>query len=188
MRLYRVLPYLVSAADNEPGGVFFRPPGGKNCADSPPPERYRCLYVSDSPSGAIAETFGRFDEWDRALFETVPASPALPGSYFALATYELDMPGETCNLNDARALQLRSLRPSDVVTRKRATTQAWAAHIFEEAHYDGVGWWSYYDADWRSIALWDIEHLTAAVVPRRLRADDADIRAAADTIVRRLTI
>ena len=128
MRVFRVLPFDPDAAEDEPGGVFFRPPGGKNRADSPTLS-YSCLYVSDSAAGAIAEVFGRFDMWDRALVEARPASLLLPNSSFALVTYELADDARVCDLNSAERLLEYRLRPSDVVTRDRAVSQAWAAKI-----------------------------------------------------------
>lgn len=188
MRLYRVLPYLANAADDEPGGVFFRPASGKNRADSPTPGYYRCLYVGDSPSGAIAEAFGRFDDWDNTLFKASPATPALPNSHFALATCDLSDTARICDLDDPTELLARALRPSNVVTRDRAVTQAWAKRIFNERSYVGVNWWSYYDPNWRSLALWDIADLALAQSPRLLRANDPDVIDAARAIARRLRL
>lgn len=188
MRLYRVFPHVPGAADDQPGGIFFRPAGGKNRADSPGLPAYRCLYVGDSAEGSVAEAFGRFDVWDAALIEASPATPALPGSRFALATYELPDEVKIRNLDDARALLEEGLRPSNVVTRERSVTQAWSANIRSTFRYAGVSWWSYYDAGWYSAALWDISALAVLESPRPLRAGDAEVRSAAHTIVRRLIV
>lgn len=186
MRLYRVLPFEPGAAPEDPGGVFFRPPGGKNRADSPAGE-YRCLYVADTPSGAIAEAFGRFDLWDEALLAALPATPMLPGSRFALATFELADDAAIYNLDDARNLLDLDLRPSQVVTRDRVVTQQWASEVHARANYKGVGWWSYYDANRRSIALWDIGSLTVIDTPQLLHIGNTEVQRAATTIVRRLS-
>lgn len=186
MRFYRVLPYLDSAADDESGGVFFRPPGGKNRADSPTPGLYRCLYVGDTPSGCIAEAFGRFDVWDRDVIESFPATPLVPGSRFALATYEMPDDASTRDLDDAQTLLDEELRPSHVVTRDRTITQQWASRIYATNLFVGTSWWSYYDAMWRSIALWDVTRLRLIDPPRILHMDDDDVQASARTIVRRL--
>ncbi len=63
--LYRVFPYLKSAANTEPGGAFYIPGQGGGRADNP--EIYSVLYFSDAAAGAIAEAFGRFPEWTRAM-------------------------------------------------------------------------------------------------------------------------
>ncbi len=186
MRLYRVFPYVPGATADEPGGAFFRPRGGYNRADSPIPGAYRCLYAGDTPEGSIAEAFGRFDTWDRALIEAEPALPQLPGSKFALAAYELAANAPLRNLDDPRVLMEEALRPSDVVTRDRAISQTWAARVEATHRYAGVSWWSYYDSRWSSTALWDVARLTLLGDPEPLRFGAAEISKAATTIVRRL--
>jgi RES domain len=185
MRLFRVLPYVSSAAENEPGGVFFRPPTGKNRADAPDGS-YACLYVGDTPEGAIAEAFGRFDMWDEALFAADPATPLVPGSRFTLVSYELSDAAQVRDLDNAQTLLDEHLRPSEVVTRDRTTTQAWAGRIHVRGTYQGVRWWSYYDAGWHSVALWDLVHLSTVGRPRILSVHDAHVQQSALTIVRRL--
>jgi hypothetical protein len=186
VRFYRVFPYLRNAAPDDPGGVFFRPSGGKNRADSPVPGIYRCLYVGDSVEGSVAEAFGRFDMWDAAVIEADPAAPTLPGSRFALAAYDLPDAVGVRDLDDARTLLGEGLRPSQVVTRDRHITQAWSARIQATSLYAGVSWWSYYDSAWQSAALWDISALTVVGTPRPLSVTDAEVNSAARTIVRRL--
>ncbi|MBI1790737.1 MAG: RES domain-containing protein, partial [Acidobacteria bacterium] len=80
--LYRVLPFLAAAAEDEPGGALYIPPQGGGRLDNP--ELYSVLYLSDAASGAIAEAFGRFPEWSPAILE---GSPGMPGSVRALAKY-----------------------------------------------------------------------------------------------------
>ena len=45
MRLYRAFYYVASAAEREPGGVFFVPPQGGGRIDNP--GSYETLYLSD---------------------------------------------------------------------------------------------------------------------------------------------
>ena len=185
MMLYRVFPYLAGAAADEPGGAFFRPHGGKNRADATDGS-YRCLYVGDTPEGSIAEAFGRFDSWDKALLEADPATPLLPRSRFALATYGMHEDEKIRDLDDARVLVAEGLRPSDVVTRNRLITQAWAMRIYAGGHYAGVSWWSYYDASWHSLAVWNISRLQLIGEPELLRLRGTAVERAAGTIARRL--
>ncbi len=105
------------------------PTGGKGRVDSPLPRTYSVLYVGSTPECAIAECFGAFDVWDRVVIEAKPATPLVPRSRFALAAYDLPDDSEIRNLDDASALVSEHLRPSNVVTRDRAITQAWAAKI-----------------------------------------------------------
>jgi hypothetical protein len=185
VRLYRIFPYLASAAVDEPGGAFYLPPGGKNRADSPT-GAYRCLYAGDDPSGAIAEAFGRFTIWDRDVLEANPAAPVLPGSRFALATYELRAGYDLCDLDDARRLVDLSLRPSEVVTRDRKVTQRWAQAIQAAGSHHGLAWWSYYDARWKSVAVWTIQALALLGTPRILKLTDDEVMKAATIIVRQI--
>jgi hypothetical protein len=184
LRLYRVLPYLPSAADDEPGGVLFVPPGGKNRLDSRI-GAYRVLYVGAAPVGCIAEAFGRFDVWDRALIESAPATPLVPGSRFALAAYDVPDHASLLDLDNAQALLDWRLRPSPIVTRDRAITQTWAAAIHSQGEHVGVQWWSYYDARWSSVGIWDIARVTPVDQPRVLHINDPDVASAARTIIRR---
>jgi hypothetical protein len=143
------------------------------------------LYVGDTPEGAIAETFGRFDLWDQALIEADPAVATLPGSRFALAVFEAPDNLRLRNLDDMQALLEERLRPSNVVTRDRKITQAWAARIHETGRYAGVAWWSYYEPSWQSIGIWDLADLQVTTI-QVLRRDDPDVVAAARTIYRRI--
>jgi hypothetical protein len=53
----------------------------------------------------------------------------------------------------------RDLRPSNVVTRDRATTQRWALEVFEEDKWDGIRWWSFHNPEWGSFGLWNRDGL-----------------------------
>ena len=166
--------------------ALFRPAGGKNRADSPAQDVYRCLYVGNTIEGSIAEAFGRFDMWDSDVIEADPATPFVPGSRFALAAYDLAVSADVCVLDDAATLLREGLRPSHVVTRDRSITQAWASRIQAGGAYCGVSWWSYYDSLWQSIALWDVSQLSQVGSPQILSVRDAEVQRAAAAIVRRL--
>ena len=107
----------------------------------------------------------------------------LPGSVRALVEYEVGDHAQICDLDDARRLTDLGLRPSRVVTRDRDVTQAWARKLYDDGHFAGVRWWSYYNPDWGSIGLWDIAALNVADVVI-LTADDPAFVAAAAEIVR----
>lgn len=125
------------------------------------PQLYSVLYLSNSPAGAIAEAFGRFPEWTAALLE---GSPSLPGSFRAIARYQLSDRVAVCNLDDPAQLLRLNLRPSEIVVRDYACTRAWAQRIYEQRKWSGAAWWSYYDSRWSSIGLWDISKLSLADV------------------------
>ncbi len=186
MTLFRVFPFDLSAAEREPGGALFVPAGGKGRVDSPLPRAYSVLYAGSTPECAIAERFGAFDVWDRDLIEARPASPLLRRSRFALAAYELPDDVAIRVLDDAPTLVSEGLRPSDVVTRDRALTQAWAARIYGRGDHAGISWWSYYEPVWHSIGVWEHEKLQPLGHPEILSVGDSRVRAAARAIRRRL--
>lgn len=148
MRLYRVFPWLEAAGANEPGHALHVPvPQGTGRIDNP--EHYQVLYASDSPEGAVAERFGNHAIWTDGL---LAGPPYLAGSVRALGTYEAEL--EALDLDDARSLLDLELRPSQVVTRDRGVTQAWALRVYRTERWDGVKWWSYWDPAWGSFGIW----------------------------------
>jgi len=154
MTLYRVLYYLPGAAPTEPGGVLFIPPQNTGRIDNP--SDYATLYVGDSQAGVCAEVFNRGKYRKEWTADTLRGLPGVPASRRVLAWYELNAAAAPiCDLDDPRQLLARSLRPSRVITRDYAQSQAWALRLFAEHHWAGVRWWSYHDSRWASIGLWD---------------------------------
>lgn len=178
-RLYRVLPWLASAPRGAPGHPLFVPPKqGTGRVDNP--ERYQTLYLSDGPGGAVAEAFAWLQTWDAGMLR---GPPSLSGSVQALATYELKEEGRFCDLDDARRLLDFGIRPSQVVTRDRAVTQAWALRIFDAGGWAGVRWWSYYDPRWESHGIWATD-LLDVVGTVALTLDQPAVAEAADVLSR----
>lgn len=157
MRLYRVLFYNKNAAPQEPGGVLYIPPQGQYRLDNP--KYYSVLYVGDSPSGVCAEVFYRGVyrlNWNDKMLRPLPN-----GDRRVLAWYEVDDSTPLCNLDDPAELQQQTLRPSQVITRDYANvTQPWALRIFEQRRFAGVSWWSFCDARWTTLGLWDLNVIT----------------------------
>ena len=147
-------------------GLHVHRPQGAGRLDNP--DRYDVLYLSDAAAGAVAEAFGAFDTWSEALFD---GSPSLPGSVRALGVYELAPAAAVADLDDARLLVELSLRPSEVVTRERRVTQAWALRLFESGRFAGARWWSYWDPRWSSFGLWNLGGLRLLEVSPLERAD-----------------
>lgn len=131
------------------------------------PGHYRTLYASDSPVGAVAEAFGNHAIWTTQL---------LQGR--ALAAFEADKV-DALDLDDARELARRRLRPSAVVTRDRTVTQHWALEIFDEKRWAGVRWWSYHVPRRGSFGLWNLAKLRLLEVVRLTPAHPAFREAAA---------
>lgn len=153
-----MLPYLDTAVDGQPGHPLHVPSStGANRIDNP--DAYDTLYLGDEPVCAVAEAFGWATQWNAGLLR---GTPSLPGTVRALVSYELGDAASLCNMDDANRLADMALRPSRVVTRDRAVTQAWARELFSTREFAGVRWWSYYDPDWGSVGLWDTTALTVA--------------------------
>jgi hypothetical protein len=183
MRLYRAFYYVASAAEREPGGVFFVPPQGGGRIDNP--GSYETLYLSDSRAGACAEVFNRGKyrrQWSAAMLRGLPI---LAGSVRAMGWYEFDdkkIP--ICNLDDPQELLSQQLRPSLVATRDYNVSQAWALALFKQRRWSGLRWWSYHDARWASFGLW--KHRCIALGVEELSINDADLQLAAEILKIRL--
>lgn len=149
MKLYRVFPYRLHAAGDEPGGAFHIPIQGRGRIDKP--SDYRVFYAADAAAGAIAEVF---NVGDYRLKWSEPMLRARGGATLSMATYELDDGAAICDLDDAMRLCELELRPSTVVTRDYSVTRAWAQRIHDLQRFAGVRWWSYHDARWGSLGIW----------------------------------
>jgi hypothetical protein len=172
-----------SPADN--GHPLHRwPRQGAGRIDDPLKE-YLVLYLADTAEAAVAEAFGRYPEWRSTIFDVPPAAPA--NARRALFTYQGDP--RVCDLDDSRRLVECGLRPSRVVTRDRDVTQEWARAIYERTTPDdaarefaGVSWWSYYNPDWSSVGLWDVDLSVEEV--EILNLDSLIVQETADEIAR----
>jgi hypothetical protein len=180
--LYRALYYLAGAGDRDPGGVFYVPPQGGGRIDNP--GSYDTLYVGDSRAGVCAEVFNRGKYRQQWSVEMLRGLPSLPGSVRALAWYDFDDATPICNLDDPAELSARALRPSLVATRDYEVSRAWALKLFDLRRWSGVRWWSYHDARWASLGLWNPVSLAHGI--EALTIDDADLQTAADILKIRL--
>jgi hypothetical protein len=91
------------------------------------------------------------------------------------------------DLNDIDALKsIGVTRPTDVVTRDRATTQAWARVIFAGDRHAGASWWSYYEPDWPVLGLWDRRLLKLGEPPLIITSTSSVVQDAAAAIVRQV--
>ncbi len=180
MRLYRVFPYDAGAAPNDRGGALFvPPPSGRSRIDNA--DLYDVLYTAAEPHAAIAETFGQLAVWRPDTFVNAAGRP------YALATIEAPDDLVLFELNDVDALRsIGVARPTDVVTRDREITQAWARTIFERGGFASARWWSFYNPDWPIIGLWDHGRLTLAHAPEILTAGGPLVLEAAAAIVRQI--
>jgi len=176
MRAYRVFPYLSAARRGDPGHAEYVGQQGSGRLDNP--DHYEVRYLAEAPVTAVAERFGELVRWTPAMFRHVR------GASLALATFEVPDSLRRVDLDDARALADRRLRPTQVVRRHLPTTQAWALDIFREKvsarggpRWDGVRWWSWYRPEWPVLGLWRGEPELLSVEP--LGLDHPAVREAA---------
>jgi hypothetical protein len=173
--LFRVLPYLRSARSGRPGHPLYEPPGQRGGRIDHPD--YYVWYLARDPEGAVGETFGNLHTWTPSMFVT----PFLSGGARALGVYELPDDVRLLDLDDPRALLARKLRPTTVVRRDLAVTQAWGHAIWAEGRWDAVSWWSYHHPGWPVVASWARPRLVR-VEP--LSLDHEAVQAAAATLCR----
>lgn len=185
MLLYRVFPYLASAAPGTQGHPLYehRPQRGGRI-DHPD---YFTWYLSRTATGAIGETFGDLAQWQDSMF----GFPAIPGSRRALGLYWLPDNLRLLDLDDGAALAERSLRPTQIVIRNLAATQKWGHQIWDErdphdpaAHrWQAVEWWSQQRPFWNVIASWQRPEFRGA---QEIDLDHPAVRDAALSLSRTL--
>lgn len=160
MQLYRVFPHVPRARPGQAGhGLHVHPDQTKNRWDNA--DLYRAGYFATSPEGAVAEVFANVGAWGAAMLPF----PALDGATRALGRYRFDEEAHPLlDLDDARTLLDRGLRPSRVVWRNRPATQAIARAIHGEGRWSGVTWWSIHRPQWTLVCLWALDALRLEAV------------------------
>lgn len=167
MLLYRIFAHDPSARAAEPGHPGYVHPGqGAGRWDNP--DLYVGWYLATSPAATVGEVFGDLSSWDDAMFE----APFVPRGRRALGTYAVPDSIPLLDLDDARELAARALRPTQVVSPNRAATQRIAREIAAERDSEGVprwhglSWWSSRRSHWPVHCVWgqppvcvDVEHL-----------------------------
>ncbi len=152
MILWRLLPQLPTTAPIGPGGALWFPRELQGAGRHDNPDRYGCLYVSESPVSAVAEALAPF----RGTGVLIPAMLIRAGLPLVLARLELEHDSQLVDLDDPRVLVRTRLRPSEVATNVRALTQAYAARIFDEhPAATGLRWWSTLEASLTNFTLYD---------------------------------
>jgi hypothetical protein len=148
--VYRVFPYDPTAGTQQPGHAEFshRPNQGKGRLDNP--RYYDTWYFTLTPEAAVGEVFGNLTVWGDDMFQI----PSLPNALRSLGVLQLPDDLAILDLDDAKALLDRGLRPTQVISRNRSATQRWALDISDEAagsgepRWDGVRWWSFHRPHW----------------------------------------
>ena len=160
MTIYRCFAWNAEVDPTAPDGALWFPREFQGEGRHDNPDLYGCLYLADRALSAIVEQLARF--------RSQRLSPALlhrRGLPLALGSLTLDGRAELIDLDDPVVLARERLRPSQVATRDRATTQPQARRLFtEKKRAAGLRWWSTYEAQWMHVTLFDR-------ASRRLRID-----------------
>jgi hypothetical protein len=147
-----VLPYDRSAAHEEQGGPLFFPRAFQGSGRHDNPDLYGCVYASAVPLSVVVESLAPF----RGAGDLRASMLRRAGRALALAELELDERAELLDLDNPSVLQREGLRPSQVATRRRATTQPQAAQLFEgHAGLGALLWWSTLEASWQNVTVFD---------------------------------
>jgi hypothetical protein len=152
MILWRLLPLAPGVAPFSPGGALWFPRELQGTGRHDNPERYGCLYLSESPLSAVAETIAQF-RGAGVLTRGMLIRANLP---LVLIQVDCGDDGRLVDLDDPPALTRTRLRPSQVATRVRAVTQAYATRIFDaDPTAVGLRWWSTLEASLTNVTLYD---------------------------------
>jgi hypothetical protein len=178
--LWRVLPWDPSAKPRSPGGPLWFPRAFQGAGRHDNRDRYGCLYLATEAASAVAEALGPF----RGTGDLADDMLDRGGRRLALAALELPDPVELVDLDEPRVLRRERLRPSEVATRSRTVTQAYAARLYD-AHDGALGlrWWSTLESSWINVTLFDraSSELTAAA-PEPLATDHPAVVEAAELL------
>ena len=151
MILFRCFAWDEAAGPRVRGGPLWFPRMLQGDGRHDNPALYGCLYVSSDPVSAAVERLAHLAGNSIAATDLVRR-----GNPLALATVEVPDPVELVDLDDPTVLVREDLRPSQVATGDRATTQAQATDLFER-HGDALGlrWWSTFESFWANVTLFD---------------------------------
>jgi hypothetical protein len=152
MIFWRLIPRIPDVAPSSPGGALWFPRELQGTGRHDNPERYGCLYLSESPMSAVAEALAQF-RGAGVLSRRMLVRANLP---LALVQVDCEDNRKLIDLDDPDVLTRTRLRPSQIATKARAITQAYAARIFD-AHPAAVGlrWWSTLEASLTNVTLYD---------------------------------
>jgi hypothetical protein len=176
VEIFHTFPLRRGAALDAPGGPLYVPRERQGFGRFDAPDRYGAFYFSTLAISAIAEQLQAFR--GRALPSS--ALRRADGSILALARMELDEP-TLVDLDDARRLLERDLRPSQVATSERARTRPIGVAIHDEGG-DGLLWWSALEAAWPNGVLFAERALGRCRLigrPERLGLEHPSVREAA---------
>lgn len=144
------------------------------------PDLYGCLYAAAEPVGAIAETLAPF----RGSGRLKPSMLRRAGRSLHLGRILVAEEAVVIDLDDPAVLVREDLRPSQVATRLRSTTQVQAAHLYQvHTTATALCWWSTIESTLANLTIFDRGARTLALEGRRqLAMNDLAVVAAAELL------
>lgn len=143
-----MFPLLPGAPSRAPGGALHVPRARQGSGRHDNPDLYGALYCARAPLSAVAE---RIQAWRGQVLKERDLLRS-DGTRLALAVLDDAALEGVVDLDDPAELVRLGVRPSQVATRARASTQALARRIHEEGG-KGLSWWSVLEASWINVTL-----------------------------------
>lgn len=180
MILWRLLPWQPDVPATSPGGPLWFPRELQGAGRHDNPDRYGCLYASESPLSPTVEALAPF-RGTGALTSGMLVRAGVP---LALSRLELSEEDRLMDLDDPAVLADSGLRPSRVATGQRVLTQAYAVRLYDEHPASaGLRWWSTIEANLLNVTLFDraLDDLRAPEVTQ-LTLEHPTVREAAELL------
>jgi hypothetical protein len=173
--LYRCFAWNRRSGAAEPDGPLAFPRQWQGDGRHDNPDVYGGLYLTDTAVSGVVEQLARWRS--QRLLASMLVRRGLP---LALAALELEDAAEVLDLDEPRTLVRERLRPSEVATRHRETTQPQALRLHERhPGAAGLRWWSTYEAAWANVTVFDRAAPALRLVD--VRPLDLDAREVAET-------
>jgi hypothetical protein len=159
--LFRVFSWDGISLDDRDSGPLAVPRARQGAGRHDNPDLYGAWYCARTAVSAVAEALQIF----RGHVLTARDFVRVDGRRLAIARITLDTAATLVDLDDPLRLADRQLRPSQVATRVRGTTQQIARALFSEGAA-GFAWWSSLEASWINVTLFDERVRTRVMLPQ----------------------
>jgi hypothetical protein len=177
---WRVAAVDPAAGRRQRGGMLWFPRPFQGAGRHDVPDLYGCLYVSAEPAAAVAEAMAPF----RGSGELRPSMLQRGGRPLSLGRLALADDATVLDLDDPVVLAREGLRPSQVATRHRITTQRQAARLHRtHPQVAALRWWSTLESMLVNLTIFDRAGDRLALEEQRpLTLDDPAVIAAAELL------
>lgn len=178
MELFRVFEWDGASLGRREGGPLFVARSRQGAGRHDAPALYGAWYCSRDAVSAVAESI----QYLRGQVLTREDFQRAGGFTKALVALRLEAAPLLIDLDDPSQLVARRVRPSQIATRRRSTTQRMAAAVFQEGAA-GLMWWSTLDAEWTNVTLFHervVAQVSIVTPPRQLATEMTEVQQAAE--------